>query len=97
MEFATVVCDDARSATLDAGNVKLTYNALMEKVGEGVWGVRGRGTVGLVEEGVVVVGGEGVIEVMVENALLRHDKRHLSSLIDSCSSSLYFFLVCPTQ
>lgn len=32
MEFATVVCDDARSATLDAGNVKLTYNALMEKV-----------------------------------------------------------------
>ncbi|XP_018025911.1 pre-mRNA-processing factor 40 homolog B isoform X2 [Hyalella azteca] len=31
MEFATVVCDDARSATLDAGNVKLTYNALMEK------------------------------------------------------------------
>ncbi|KAA0190406.1 hypothetical protein HAZT_HAZT005643 [Hyalella azteca] len=33
MEFATVVCDDARSATLDAGNVKLTYNALMEKVG----------------------------------------------------------------
>uniref|UniRef100_A0A2P2HY82 Pre-mRNA-processing factor 40 homolog B-like n=1 Tax=Hirondellea gigas TaxID=1518452 RepID=A0A2P2HY82_9CRUS len=31
MEFATVVCDDVRSATLDAGNVKLTYNALMEK------------------------------------------------------------------
>jgi len=31
MEFATEVCDDARSATLDAGNVKLTYNALMEK------------------------------------------------------------------
>jgi len=31
MEFATIVCDDARSATLDAGNVKLTYNALMEK------------------------------------------------------------------
>jgi len=32
MDFATIVCDDARSATLDAGNVKLTYNALMEKV-----------------------------------------------------------------
>ena len=32
-EFATVVCEDKRSATLDAGNVKLTYNALMEKVG----------------------------------------------------------------
>ena len=32
-EFATVVCDDQRSATLDAGNVKLTYNALLEKVG----------------------------------------------------------------
>lgn len=31
-EFATVVCDDMRSATLDAGNVKLTYNALIEKV-----------------------------------------------------------------
>ena len=31
MEFATVVCDDPRSATLDAGNVKLTYNALIEK------------------------------------------------------------------
>ncbi|CAG0903191.1 unnamed protein product [Darwinula stevensoni] len=30
-EFATVVCEDKRSATLDAGNVKLTYNALMEK------------------------------------------------------------------
>ncbi|MCL4120370.1 UNVERIFIED_CONTAM: hypothetical protein GTU68_008249 [Idotea baltica] len=30
-EFATVVCDDMRSATLDAGNVKLTYNALIEK------------------------------------------------------------------
>lgn len=30
-EFATVVCDDPRSATLDAGNVKLTYNALIEK------------------------------------------------------------------
>lgn len=32
--FATVVCDDRRSATLDAGNVKLTYNALLEKVSE---------------------------------------------------------------
>lgn len=31
-EFATVVCEDRRSATLDAGNVKLTYNALLEKV-----------------------------------------------------------------
>ncbi|RZF34952.1 hypothetical protein LSTR_LSTR010044 [Laodelphax striatellus] len=30
-EFATVVCEDQRSATLDAGNVKLTYNALLEK------------------------------------------------------------------
>lgn len=30
-EFATVVCEDKRSATLDAGNVKLTYNALLEK------------------------------------------------------------------
>ena len=30
-EFATVVCDDKRSATLDAGNVKLTYNSLLEK------------------------------------------------------------------
>merc|ERR1711874_297007 len=30
-EFAAVVCDDPRSATLDAGNVKLTYNALIEK------------------------------------------------------------------
>lgn len=30
-EFATVVCEDRRSATLDAGNVKLTYNALLEK------------------------------------------------------------------
>ena len=27
-----MVCDDPRSATLDAGNVKLTYNALIEKV-----------------------------------------------------------------
>jgi len=30
-EFATVVCEDKRSATLDAGNVKLTYNSLVEK------------------------------------------------------------------
>jgi len=30
-EFATVVCEDKRSASLDAGNVKLTYNALLEK------------------------------------------------------------------
>merc|ERR1712141_574401 len=30
-EFATLVCDDNRSATLDAGNVKLTYNSLLEK------------------------------------------------------------------
>ncbi|XP_059477896.1 pre-mRNA-processing factor 40 homolog A [Neocloeon triangulifer] len=30
-EFAIVVCEDGRSATLDAGNVKLTYNALLEK------------------------------------------------------------------
>ncbi len=29
--FATVVCEDKRSSTLDAGNVKLTYNALLEK------------------------------------------------------------------
>ena len=29
--FATVVCEDKRSATLDAGNVKLTYNSLQEK------------------------------------------------------------------
>lgn len=30
-EFATVVCEDKRSATLDAGNVKLTFNSLLEK------------------------------------------------------------------
>merc|ERR1711953_924651 len=30
-EFATVVCEDKRSTSLDAGNVKLTYNALLEK------------------------------------------------------------------
>lgn len=31
VEFATFVCEDDRSANLDAGNVKLTYNALLEK------------------------------------------------------------------
>merc|ERR1712141_745700 len=30
-DFATVVCEDKRSTSLDAGNVKLTYNALLEK------------------------------------------------------------------
>ncbi|XP_066251953.1 pre-mRNA-processing factor 40 homolog A isoform X2 [Euwallacea similis] len=30
-QFATVICEDKRSATLDAGNVKLTYNSLLEK------------------------------------------------------------------
>ena len=30
-EFATIVCEDKRSTTLDAGNVKLTFNALLEK------------------------------------------------------------------
>nr|CAG4650970.1 EOG090X064W [Simocephalus serrulatus]SVE94235.1 EOG090X064W [Simocephalus serrulatus] len=30
-DFATVVCEDKRSITLDGGNVKLTYNALLEK------------------------------------------------------------------
>nr|CAG4649326.1 EOG090X064W [Scapholeberis mucronata]SVE93615.1 EOG090X064W [Scapholeberis mucronata] len=30
-DFATVVCDDKRSISLDGGNVKLTYNALLEK------------------------------------------------------------------
>ncbi|KAI9555980.1 hypothetical protein GHT06_018538 [Daphnia sinensis] len=30
-DFATVVCEDKRSLTLDGGNVKLTYNALLEK------------------------------------------------------------------
>merc|ERR1711994_446819 len=29
--FAGIVCDDKRSSTLDAGNVKLTYNSLLEK------------------------------------------------------------------
>lgn len=31
-QFATVICEDKKSATLDAGNVKLTYNSLLEKV-----------------------------------------------------------------
>merc|ERR1712059_247069 len=30
-EFATIVCEHKRSASLDAGNVKLTYNALLER------------------------------------------------------------------
>nr|CAG4644787.1 EOG090X064W [Leptodora kindtii] len=30
-EFATLVCEDKRSQALDGGNVKLTYNALLEK------------------------------------------------------------------
>ena len=30
-DFATIVCEDKRSSSLDAGNVKLTYNALLEK------------------------------------------------------------------
>nr|CAG4637005.1 EOG090X064W [Ceriodaphnia reticulata]SVE72934.1 EOG090X064W [Ceriodaphnia reticulata] len=30
-DFATIVCEDKRSLTLDGGNVKLTYNALLEK------------------------------------------------------------------
>lgn len=30
-EFATLVCEDERSANLDAGNVKLTFNSLLEK------------------------------------------------------------------
>lgn len=30
-QFATIVCEDTKSAELDAGNVKLTYNALLEK------------------------------------------------------------------
>uniref|UniRef100_T1GV23 FF domain-containing protein n=1 Tax=Megaselia scalaris TaxID=36166 RepID=T1GV23_MEGSC len=30
-EFATAVCEDKRSANLDAGNVKLTYNSMLEK------------------------------------------------------------------
>jgi len=31
-EFATIVCEDKRAATLDAGNVKLTFNSFVEKV-----------------------------------------------------------------
>lgn len=31
-QFATVICEDKRSANLDAGNVKLTFNLLLEKV-----------------------------------------------------------------
>ncbi|XP_044764182.1 pre-mRNA-processing factor 40 homolog A isoform X2 [Coccinella septempunctata] len=30
-QFATVICEDKKSATLDAGNVKLTFNSLLEK------------------------------------------------------------------
>ncbi|KAG5682417.1 hypothetical protein PVAND_011770 [Polypedilum vanderplanki] len=30
-QFATIVCDDQRSSSLDPGNVKLTYNSLLEK------------------------------------------------------------------
>lgn len=30
-DFVTVISEDKRSATLDAGNVKLTYNSLLEK------------------------------------------------------------------
>nr|CAG4647045.1 EOG090X064W [Megafenestra aurita]SVE92388.1 EOG090X064W [Megafenestra aurita] len=30
-DFATIVCEDKRSLNLDGGNVKLTYNALLEK------------------------------------------------------------------
>ncbi|XP_023312754.1 pre-mRNA-processing factor 40 homolog A-like, partial [Anoplophora glabripennis] len=30
-QFATVICEDKRSATLDAGNVKLTFNSFLEK------------------------------------------------------------------
>ena len=30
-QFATIVCEDKRSSTLDAGNVKLTYNSLLER------------------------------------------------------------------
>merc|ERR1712037_34535 len=29
--FAAIVCEDKRSSTLDAGNVKLTFNSLLEK------------------------------------------------------------------
>lgn len=30
-QFATAVCEDQRSASLDAGNVKLTFNSMLEK------------------------------------------------------------------
>jgi len=30
-EFATAICEDKRAATLDAGNVKLTFNSLLER------------------------------------------------------------------
>lgn len=30
-DFATAVCEDQRSASLDPGNVKLTYNSMLEK------------------------------------------------------------------
>lgn len=30
-DFATVICEDKRSTTLDAGNVKLTYNSMLAK------------------------------------------------------------------
>lgn len=30
-QFATVICEDKRSAELDAGNVKLTFNSFLEK------------------------------------------------------------------
>ncbi len=30
-QFATAVCEDQRSASLDPGNVKLTYNSMLEK------------------------------------------------------------------
>lgn len=30
-DFATAVCEDERSASLDPGNVKLTYNSMLEK------------------------------------------------------------------
>lgn len=31
-QFATVICEDKRSANLDAGNVKLTFNLYVDKV-----------------------------------------------------------------
>ena len=42
-EFATIVCEDRRSETLDAGNVKLTYNAFLEKVRKSCNGEERRG------------------------------------------------------